>query len=302
MLYDLGMKVSLATLLTNLGLAIYKLSTGFFGNSASMFADGVHTLSDVATTLVVMVSLYISKQPADKEHPYGHGRAESIAAKTLGLVLIAVAFSILKTGLQSLTSKSTAPSPTALYAAIVSIGIKEAMYQVTARAGRKQNSQALIADAWHHRSDAFSSIGTLIGISAAQKGFYFMDGLGALMVAVLIINMGLSIWKKTVDELMDTQKDESVREMIVSICMNQGIILNENLLRLRHYGKTVYADMTISIQANTTVADSHKLAELVRLNLISNISCLEDILIHIDPLDLQEPEWCTSHESLNRSV
>ncbi len=285
MLKDPGMKISLVTLLINIALSGYKLVVGLFGHSTAMLADGIHSLSDVLTTVIVMISLGISQKPADKEHPYGHGRAESIAAKVLGLALMVVAFSVAKTGLTSLLNGSTIPSQSALWAALISIIIKEAMYQVTVNIGRKQKSQALIADAWHHRSDAFSSIGTSIGIFAARRGLYFMDGLAALIVSILIFQMGLSIWKKTVEEIMDTQKSEAMRELIVETCQQKGVFLNEDLLRLRHYGNSVFAEMTIGIPANATVYESHELAEEIRSELINKIDSLKDVIIHIDPLD-----------------
>lgn len=285
MLTDPGMKVSLVTLIINIALSGYKLVVGLLAHSTAMLADGIHSLSDVLTTVIVMVSLGISKKPADKEHPYGHGRAESIAAKVLGLALMLVAFSVAKTGIESLLKSSTIPGQSALWAALISIIIKEAMYQVTVNIGREQKSQALIADAWHHRSDAFSSIGTSIGIFAARRGLYFMDGLAALIVSVLIFRLGLSIWKKTVDEIMDTQKSEAMREKIVATCQQKGVFLNEDLLRLRHYGNSVFAEMTIGIPANATVYESHELAEQIREELINNIDSLKDVIIHIDPLD-----------------
>jgi cation diffusion facilitator family transporter len=285
MLHDLGMRISFITLIINIVLSGYKLLTGITGNSAAMVADGVHSLSDVFTTVIVIVSLKIAQKPADKEHPYGHGRAESIAAKILGLALMIVSVSVAKTGIHSLTKGSVAPSLNALIAAVVSIVIKEAMYQITVYAGRKQQSQALIADAWHHRSDAFSSIGTMIGIFAARKGFYFMDGIGALIVSILIFQMGLVIWKKTVEEIMDTQKQEDVRERITKICNANNVLVNEELLRLRHYGNTIFAEMTIRVPANATVSEAHDLTEQIRQKLLDDIESLYDIIIHVDPIE-----------------
>ncbi len=285
MLKDPCMRISLVTLIINIFLSGYKLIVGLLAHSTAMLADGIHSLSDVLTTVIVMISLGISKKPADKEHPYGHGRAESIAAKILGLALMVVAFSVAKTGIVSLLNSSAIPGQSALWAALISIIIKEAMYQVTVNIGRKQKSQALIADAWHHRSDAFSSIGTSIGIFAARRGLYFMDGLAALIVSILIFQMGLSIWKKTVEEIMDTQKSEGMRELIIKTCQQKGVSINQDLLRLRHYGNSVFAEMTIGIPANATVYESHELAEEIREELINNIDSLEDVIIHIDPLD-----------------
>lgn len=284
MFKDEGMKVSLITLIINIILSGYKLLVGILGRSTAMIADAIHSFSDVLTTVIVMISLTISNKPADKEHPYGHGRAESIAAKILGLALIVVSFTVAKAGIESFFRSPVVPSKSALYAALFSIVIKEAMYQVTVNIGRRQNSQALIADAWHHRSDALSSVGTLIGIFFARRGLLFMDGVGALIVSILIFKMGLTIWKKTVEELMDTQKDESTRELIINLCTQKGININKDLLRLRHYGNTAFAEMTINVPGHDTVAESHLLAENLRKELIENITSLDDVLIHIDPL------------------
>lgn len=284
MFKDEGMKVSLITLIINIILSGYKLLVGILGRSTAMIADAIHSFSDVLTTVIVMISLTISNKPADKEHPYGHGRAESIAAKILGLALIVVSFTVAKAGIESFFKSPVVPSKSALYAALFSIVIKEAMYQVTVNIGRRQNSQALIADAWHHRSDALSSVGTLIGIFFARRGLLFMDGVGALIVSILIFKMGLTIWKKTVEELMDTQKDESTRELIINLCTQKGININKDLLRIRHYGNTAFAEMTINVPGHDTVAESHLLAENLRKELIENITSLDDVLIHIDPL------------------
>ncbi len=285
MLKDPGMRVSLYTLIINIILSGYKMFVGVMGNSTAMIADAVHSFSDVFTTIIVMFSLGISKKPADKEHPYGHARAESIAAKVLGLALMVVAFSVAKSGISSLTRGNVTPSFGALMAAIISIFIKEVMYQVTVYVGRKQQSKALIADAWHHRSDAFSSVGTMIGIFAARRGLYFMDGVGALIVSVLIGKMGWDIWKQTVEELMDTQKPEAVRELITSICQNEGVYLNNELLRIRHYGNTIFAEMTIGVPGDVSVNEGHKMAEKIRLELVGKVKELEDVIIHVDPLD-----------------
>jgi len=289
------------TLVVNIVLASFKLATGFLGNSAAMIADGVHTLSDVFTTIIVMISLWVSRQPADKEHPYGHGRAESIAAKVLSLALLTASFTTFKTGVVNLFNRTGPPSTITLYAASISIISQECMYHLTAWVGKKYNSQALSADAWHHRSDALSSVGTLIGIFAATRGLYFMDGVSALLVAILIFQMGISIWKKTVDELMDKQKDESIRKMIISICTEKDIVINENLLRLRHYGNSVYADMTMYACPKLTVFQSHELSETIRLCLINKITPLKDVLIHVEPLENEDSDlnsenaMCTNH-------
>lgn len=285
MLKDPGMRVSLYTLIINIILSGYKMFVGVMGNSTAMVADAVHSFSDVFTTVIVMFSLGISKKPADKEHPYGHARAESIAAKVLGLALIVVAFSVAKSGISSLTRGNVTPSFGALMAAIISIAIKEIMYQVTAYVGRKQQSKALIADAWHHRSDALSSVGTMIGIFAARRGLYFMDGVGALIVSVLIGKMGWDIWKQTVEELMDTQKPEAVRELISTICQNEGVYLNDELLRIRHYGNTIFAEMTIGVPGNVSVSEGHEIAEKIRVELVSKVKEIEDVIIHVDPLN-----------------
>ncbi len=281
---DLGIKVSLITMISNIVLAVYKVYVGVIGKSTAMIADGIHTLSDVFTTLIVLIALKIAKKPADKEHPYGHGRAESIAAKILSLILMGVSLQLFKSGISGIFTNKSAPAITTLWAAIFSIIIKEIMYQATAYVGRMKNSSALMADALHHRSDAFSSIGTLIGILGARIGLYFMDGVGGLVVALLIFKMGFEIWKSTVEEFMDTQKDEGIREKIISVCQREKVMLNKDLLRLRHYGNLVFAEMTINVQASVSVEKGHEIAENIRNQLITEINPLGDVIIHIDPV------------------
>ena len=291
---DLGIKVSFYTLIGNILLSAFKLFAGIAGASAAMVADGLHSLSDVFTTIIVMFSLKVANKPADEEHPYGHGRAESIASKILGLALMVVAVGVAKNGIESLILGSEAPEKIALIAAIISIVVKEVMYQATISVGKKTQSKALVASAWHHRSDAYSSVGTLVGIFAARRGWYFMDGVGALIVSVLIFKMGWEIWKKTVEELMDTQKSGDGRELIEAICQRENVILKEDLLRLRHYGNKIYAEMTIVVPGELSVTEAHDRSECIRSNLLNEIPNLEDVIIHVDPRETDYKELSKS--------
>jgi len=205
-----------------------------------------------------------------------------------------VAVGVAKNGIESLILGSEAPEKIALIAAIISIVVKEVMYQATISVGKKTQSKALVASAWHHRSDAYSSVGTLVGIFAARRGWYFMDGVGALIVSVLIFKMGWEIWKKTVEELMDTQKSGDGRELIEAICQRENVILKQDLLRLRHYGNKIYAEMTIVVPGELSVTEAHERSECIRSKLLNEIPNLEDVIIHVDPRETDYKELSKS--------
>lgn len=202
--YQEGKKVSYISLIANILLAILKISMGFFAGSTALIADGFHSVSDMASTLIVLISIKLSETPADKNHPYGHEKAEALGTNLLAVILIITAVFLSREAFLTLISgEISQPGFVALIVAFISIVAKELLYRYTIIIGKKINSRALIADAHHHRSDALSSIAALIGIAGARMGFTVLDPLAGLVVAVLIFKVGYDILKTTSYELMD---------------------------------------------------------------------------------------------------
>jgi cation diffusion facilitator family transporter len=237
MRYQEGRRISVISLVSNTLLALLKIFIGFFGSSKALIADGFHSVSDMASTIIVMISIKFSETPADKNHPYGHEKAEALGTNILSVILILTAFFLGRDAVLTIFEGDIAePGSWALVAAFISIVVKELLYRYTIKIGEKINSRGLIADAHHHRSDAFSSIAALIGIGGAKLGFRFLDPLAGLVVAFLILKVGYEIMRDTSYELMDgrpaKEKIEEIRDLAESI---DGVI-DIHDIKLRSYG------------------------------------------------------------------
>ena len=213
--YQMAKRVSWNTMMGNILLTAVKAGVGVVSRSSALIADALHSGSDIATTVVVLYSMRIATLPPDSEHPYGHGRAESIGAKVLSVILVLVGLSMGTSSIRQLWGGTYAiPGRLALWAILLSIVVKEAMYRYTVAVGRKINSTALIADALHHRSDAFSSVAALLGVIAARLGYPIFDPLAAAVVAVFIVKMGIDVFRSSLDELMDAQVHGNLLEEV----------------------------------------------------------------------------------------
>lgn len=282
--FERANRVTVISIIMNIVLAIAKLLAGIIAGSTAMVADGVHTLSDIVSSIAVIAGLFISNKPMDKDHPYGHERAESIAAIMLSVLLLGTGISIATSSVRTLISGDIArPGILAVWAAVLSIIIKEVQYQMTYKVGKDIKSSALMADAWHHRSDALSSIGTLLGIGGAILGYTFLDPLAGLIVSLLVIKVGLQIFKKGYDELMDTAVNEDkIREMVEIIDGVDGVI-SVNDIRTRIHGSQAFADIKICVNRNITVYQGHEIAHDVEGALMEKMEDLKDIMVHVNP-------------------
>lgn len=285
----IGNQISVITILGNIILSILKLLGGFLGKSTAMIADAVHSLSDVLSTIVVMVSLYIAKKPEDKEHPYGHEKIEPIAAKLLAIILIITALGIgyegLKTFVQGFRGvvEIEVPSSMALWAAVISIIIKEWMYQYTIRGARKIESSALQADAWHHRSDCFSSIAALIGIFAARHGYPLMDSIAGIFVAIFIVKIGVEIYIKSARELLDEAADEETLNQMNMIARTTEGVMNVSEIKTRMVGNRVHAEIEICVDRDLNIEKAHEISHEVEDNLKGEMNNIKDVFIHVNP-------------------
>ncbi len=253
----IGVRVSINTIIGNLVLSIIKVFCGIVATSAAMIADGIHSFSDVFTTIGVIIGLKLSSKKADKEHPYGHERIESITALFLSIVLFIVALGIGYSGIENIINKNyRVPGFLAIVAAIISILSKEAMYYYTLIYAKKINSTSLKADAWHHRSDSLSSIGALIGIIGARMGYPILDPLVAIVICIIIIKISYDICKQSVNQLIDASaSDEKVKTIRRKIINTKGVIKIDNL-KTRQYASKLYVDVDISVDSEMSVEEA----------------------------------------------
>ena len=249
-------RVSLITIIGNVALSVVKLLAGIIAHSSAMISDAVHSASDVFSTFVVIIGIKLASKEPDKEHPYGHERLECVAAIILSIVLFITGLEIgmdaLKNILQGNHGNLQVPGILALIAAIVSIVSKEAMYWYTRHYAKKIDSGALIADAWHHRSDAFSSIGALIGIGGARLGFPVMDSIASLVIFVFIAKASIDIFKDAMDKMVDHSCDEDTERQIYDCVMRNKDVMGIDLLQTRIFGNKIYVDVEIQADGSCT--------------------------------------------------
>ena len=290
-IYRQGIRITIWCIIGNIILSALKLLAGIFGKSQAMISDALHSASDIVATSVVLVSIRIAGKPVDKEHPYGHGKAESIAAAFVGITLVFAAGMILKGIIESIATHSfTAPNYLALAAAVLSIVVKEAMYRVTIAAGRRIGSESIVADAWHHRSDAFSSIGTFIGILGSMIGQWlhigflqYLDPIAGAAVACLIFKVAYDIIKPAVKRLMDTSpEDEKITDICNIAAGTKGVIAVPRI-KGRYVGQRLLIDMEIEVGAALTVEAGHAIAEQVRCSVMGVCAEVGEVFIHVEP-------------------
>ena len=282
--YKLGLNTSLITIVINIFLAFIKISAGIIGKSSAIIADGFHTLSDVLSTFVVIAGLKISSKEADKEHQYGHEKYESVFAKILSVLLLLTGALILFESFKILISGSfTKPKNIALFAALLSIIVKEGMYWYTIKVARKIESISMEADAWHHRSDAFSSIGTFVGVLGAKLGFPALDPIAGIVVSILIIKVGIDLYIKSVKELTDeSASEELIIQMKEKIYSIEGVKEIKSL-KSRIFGNKIYVDLEIFVNQDITVKEGHDIAEKVHDKLENDIKDIKHCMVHIEP-------------------
>ncbi len=280
-------KLSVVTILGNVLLAVIKLIAGFFGRSGAMISDAVHSLSDVFTTVVAYIGVLLSKQPEDDEHPYGHERLECAASLILGLILAGTGLGIGYTGIEKIISRNELEIPTMLplIAAVVSIAVKEVMFWYTMHYAKKLNSTAFKADAWHHRSDALSSVGSFIGIGLAKLGFPIMDPIASLVICLFILKVAFDISKDALDKMLDTSCEKGLENNIRSFIEKQPGVEGIDLLYTRQFGNKIYIDLEIAAKGEITLFEAHEIAENVHSNVEKEFPNVKHVMIHVNPVD-----------------
>ena len=283
--YDESNKITIISILLNIVLTILKIIAGFLGNSTAIIADGLHSASDIITSIGILIGNKISRKPRDEEHQYGHEKAESIVSFILSAVLIIVAIKIGYDGVIDLFNINTLeiPSVLPLIVSVISIGVKEYQYQITIRVAKKINSSSLKADAWHHRSDALSSIAAFIGIGGAMLGFKALDPIASIIVAVVVIKVGVDILKASCNELMDSSISKKDINQIENIIENDYEIYGIKDFKSRKYGAVAYIDMSIFIDKSKTLEEAHDIADKLEQNIMSKLNYIKEINIHTEP-------------------
>ena len=282
-------QISLVGIIGNIILCAFKMFAGIVGKSGAMVSDAVHSLSDVFATFIAFLGVKMSKRGADKAHPYGHERMECIASMILGLILLVTGVGIGKVGLQNILSGTyetlSVPGTIALAAAIVSIVVKEAMYWYTRHYARILNSAAFMADAWHHRSDAFSSVGSLIGIGGAMLGFPVLDAVASVVICLFILKVASDILLDAVKKMLDTSCGDAFETELEKYILEQKDVVRVDLLHTRMFGNKVYIDLEISVDGNKTFREAHAVAESVHANVEKKFPNTKHIMIHVNPTE-----------------
>ena len=250
-----------------------------------MIADGLHSASDIISSLGVLIGNKIARTPHDKEHNYGHEKAETLVSFLLSMLLIYVALTISFNGVNSLLHLENVQVPTflPLIISIISIGIKEYQYRITIKVAKKINSPSLKADAWHHRSDAFSSVAAFIGIGGAMLGYKILEPIATIVVAVIVCKVALEIFINAMNELMDVSISEEEEKKILEYCKNTNGVKHIKTMRTRKHGAFAYVDLVICVDGNLTVIQGHDIASDLEKKLIDEISLIKGITVHVEP-------------------
>ena len=280
-------RVSAVSIFVNVFLSVIKLAAGILAHSAALVSDAVHSLSDVFSTVAVIAGVNISARKADAGHQYGHERIESIFSVLLSVLLFATGISIGIAGVRSVISGSyreaVIPGMAALVAALLSIAVKEWMYHYTIRAAKRIRSTALKADAWHHRSDALSSIGSFAGVLLARLGFPIFDPVASVIICVFVIKAAYDIFREATDELVDKSADEEVCERLKETIMAQDGVMGIDSLKTRIFGAKLYVDVEIGCNGEWTLYRAHSVAENVHDSIENNFPEVKHCMVHVNP-------------------
>lgn len=280
-------RVSFITIAENAVLTIFKLLAGMIAHSNAMISDAIHSASDVFSTIVVIIGVRLAAKDSDKEHPYGHERLECVAAIVLAMVLFLTGLEIGAQAVKDIIGGNygelEVPGVLALIAAVVSIITKEIMYWYTRYHAQRIDSSALMADAWHHRSDALSSIGALIGIGGAMLGFPVMDSIASLVIFVFIAKAAYDIFGDAMEKMVDHSCDEVTEKEIHDLVLDHREVLGIDLLQTRIFGNKIYVDVEIKVNGQYTLLEAHDIAEEVHKNIEQEFPKVKHVMVHVNP-------------------
>jgi len=283
----IAMKTGRNSILVNILLAGFKLVAGIVGHSAAMVADGVHSITDLISTVVVLIGIKMAGQKPDKDHPYGHERFECVATLILSALIASVGIGIGWIGLQRVVAGHyediAIPTVLALIAAVVSIGVKEGLFWYVRWKAKKIDSSALMADAWHSRADGLSSIGSLIGIAGARMGFPILDSIAAMVICLFILKTAFSISKDAIGRMTDRACDDETVAQIQESILKQDSVRGIDKLKTRLVGNRIYVDVEISVDANATLKEAHDIAHQVHDAIEGGFPKVKHCMVHVNP-------------------
>lgn len=282
-------RVTSVSIIGNLLLSAFKLIAGLLANSGAMVSDAVHSASDVFSSIVVIIGIHVSSKESDKEHPYGHERLECVAAIILAVILFITGISIGISAVKTIASGNYAdlaiPGILALVAAVISIATKEAMFWYTKVNATRIDSAALMADAWHHRSDALSSVGALVGIAGARLGFPICDSIASLVICVFIVKASYDIFHDAVDKMVDHSCNEGDEQLLRDcICEEEGVLRIDDL-RTREFGNKIYVDVEIAADGDRPLKETHAIAERVHDHIEKKFPKVKHVMVHVNPFE-----------------
>lgn len=284
-----ALRVSFVSIVGNAILSLFKLFAGVIAHSGAMVSDAIHSASDVFSSIIVIIGVKMSSKDSDKDHPYGHERFECVAAIVLSVILLIGGLFIGYTAVEKLAAGNgdalTVPGRLALIAAVISIGAKEAMYWYTRAHAKRLDSGALMADAWHHRSDALSSVGALIGIAGARLGFPILDTVASLVICVFIIKAAADIFKDATEKMVDRSCSEETEAEIIACAAGVQGVLGVDLIHTRIFGNKIYVDIEICADGNISLVNSHEIAEQVHTAIEANFPKVKHIMVHVNPIE-----------------
>lgn len=284
---QIAIKISINSIIVNTLLSGFKLFAGIIGNSSAMISDAVHSASDVFSTIIVIVGVNISSKESDEEHQYGHERFECVAAIILACILFITGIGIGISGIKQILglSQETLKIPTmlALSASIVSIIVKEGMYWYTRYYAQKINSGALMADAWHHRSDSMSSIGSFVGILGSRMGFLMLDPLASFIICIFIAKASYDIFKDGVDKIIDKSCDIDTINKIREVVINQDGVCSIDEIKSRMFGSKIYLDLEISVEGSISLEEAHKISQVVHDRVEEEFPLIKHCMVHVNP-------------------
>ena len=283
-------KVSFITIIENVLLSLFKLFAGVVAHSSAMISDAIHSASDVGSTFIVIIGVRLSAKKSDKEHQYGHERMECVSSIVLAGMLLVTGIGIGVTGARDIVKSTSGgtiaiPGTLALVAAVVSIVVKEWMFWYTRGAAKKINSGALMADAWHHRSDALSSIGAFVGIFGARLGYPILDPIASIVICVMIAKASIDIFRDAIDKMVDHSCDVKTEESMKREILKVPGVRRVDLLKTRLFGSKMYVDIEIAADGNISLCDAHDIAENVHHTIENKFKNVKHCMVHVNPIN-----------------
>lgn len=278
-------KISVLSIILNILLTVFKIIIGVLSKSTAVISDAVHTLSDIFTTIAVMIGIKLSSREADTDHPYGHQKIESIISLFLSFILTATAVYLGYFGISTfLDNGKINPSWPALFITVVSMALKEYMYRFTIKKARQYNSSSLASDAWHHRSDALSSLAVLVGVGGVFLGFDFLEPAATVVMCFIILKVSVDIIKDSVKQLIDYSADNELCRKIENLVLSVKDVKKIDLLKTRISNNVIFVELEIAIESNMTVGEGHHIAQSVHDLLENSIPLIEHCMVHVNPI------------------